>query len=408
MADGFIVRRGGKAEEVLQTLSPTITKVSETSTSITFTLKNNDPETATLVYRYSLLTGNGESISLATNTTSSNITVSGITIPGTLFVTANATGKIKSNVVEAEYTITFTAATGGTTEEYDESGKRYKSHTFTSNGTFEVTTVGDSGDDRNKVDYLIIAGGGGAAGEVNTGGGQAGAGAGGYRTTFGTQGGLGTLDSKVTISAASYGVTVGLGGTGGTARQNGTQGSNSEVSFPTTITATGGGRGPAFDNSGGNGGSGSGSADRSSPSTLYGTGITNQGHRGGESGSPIGGGGGGAGQVGGDAVDNGANDLRGGVGGDGLSSIIRTGSGEFRAGGGGGGNFNNTSGRIAGGNGGGGAGGHGTDSNLKNGENGTANTGGGGGGGNGRLGEANGGNGGSGIVIIRYEIAPTT
>ena len=78
----------------------------------------------------------------------------------------------------------FTNATGGTTEEYDDDGKRYRSHTFTSDGDFIVTNVGETTDDRNKVDYLIIAGGA-SGGKSFAGGG----GAGGYRTTNGISGG---------------------------------------------------------------------------------------------------------------------------------------------------------------------------------------------------------------------------
>jgi hypothetical protein len=100
MADGFIVRRGGKATE--QALAPTITEVSVTETSITFTIKNNDAETATIVYRIDDLTAEGESISLAGGATSAAIEITGLA-PDTefiVFATANVTGKVKSNVTQ--------------------------------------------------------------------------------------------------------------------------------------------------------------------------------------------------------------------------------------------------------------------------------------------------------------------
>jgi hypothetical protein len=398
MADGFIVRRGGKVSE--QALAPTITEVSVTDSSITFTIKNEDTEKAIIRYRIDDIDAEGEIIELAGGATSNNITASGLDgdTTYTVFATANVTGKVKSNVtqlaIETDEPIIFTAATGGTTEEYNLNGKRYRSHTFTSNGTFEVTTVGDADGDRNKVDYLIIAGGGG--GGFNGG---AGGGAGGYRTTFGTQGGLGTLDSKVTVTATSYGVTVGLGGAGGTANGVAPSGVNSSISFPTTITSTGGGGGNNTGD-GGNGGSGGGSAS----TTTRGLGTANQGFDGGlaNATTPVGrGGGGGAGEIGGD----GKNPEGGGDGGDGLSSIIRTGSAEFRAGGGGGGARVTGGIQGSGGVGGGGAGGYSDQDPAATA--GTANTGGGGGGGaSGSIGYA-GANGGSGIVIIRYEIAPS-
>ena len=111
MGEGFIVRKGGVA--TLQTLQPTITFVSSTTTSITFTLTNNDASTATIVYRASSETADGESVSLATGATSSNLTISGLTEGDivTIYATANATGKIKSNVAELERGTTLATPT---------------------------------------------------------------------------------------------------------------------------------------------------------------------------------------------------------------------------------------------------------------------------------------------------------
>jgi hypothetical protein len=394
MADGFIVRRGGKAEEVLRTATPDINFVSKTNSEIVVTFKNNDAGEAEIYY--GLTAPLTDTVTLATGATSSNITFSGLaantqfTVSAYALITDPTTKKIKSEIVSTNITTdaaVYTAATGGTTEEYDDGGKRYKSHTFTSNGTFEVTTVGDNIDDRNKVDYLIIAGGGSAGTSLGGGGG-----AGGYRTTISPVPSDESPDSKVTISAASYSVTIGLGGSA--SGSNATNGTNSSVSFPTTITSTGGGAGASFDfNAGGNGGSGGGGNQNRS----FGTGILGQGRDGGAQQTSVafaraaGSGGGGAGAVGQQApnFDNGGN------GGNGLANLLRTGSNETRAGGGGGAiGANSTGSAGTGGTGGGGAG-------AKNatGTAGTANTGGGGG--------ANTASGGSGIVIIRYEIAPT-
>jgi hypothetical protein len=399
MSNVYITRRGGKVSE--QALAPTITEVSVTDSSITFTIKNNDTETATIVYRIDDLTAEGESISLAGGATSSNITASGLDPDETytVFATANVTGKVKSNVTEKEIESgpapVYTAATGGTTLEYDDGGKRYKSHTFTSNGTFQVTTAGNG--DRNQVDYLIIAGGGAGANRAAAGGG-----AGGYRTTIAPTPDNVSPNAKVVVSVASYGVTVGLGGA-----VPFNSGANSSVSFPTTITAIGGGRGGASGvtvaESPQNGGSGGGGS--TGGGYPPGTGTAGQGFDGGGGSGSYPGGGGGAGQIG----QNGTVGVRAGNGGNGLSNTLRTGSGETRGGGGGGGGLGNAGGNNTlggfGGSGGGGNGGSGTANNAVAG---AVNTGGGGGAGGTNVGVADypGRAGGSGIVIIRYEIAP--
>ena len=59
------------------------------------------------------------------------------------------------------------SATGGTITEINDDGVNYRVHTFTSSGTFEVTS--GSGE----VEYLIVAGGG-SGGEGHGGGGGAG------------------------------------------------------------------------------------------------------------------------------------------------------------------------------------------------------------------------------------------
>ena len=278
--------------------------------------------------------------------------------------------------------IVFTNATGGTILEYDLDGKRYRSHTFTSNDDFVVTQVGSEIGERNRVDYLVIAGGGsGGSGDVNPNRGGGGGGAGGYRTSIDTT-------SNIKITEQSYEIVIGAGGPAVTSNmQIGASGSTSSA---LGIFAVGGGGGASRNSSGLSGGSGGGAGGNSS----NGTGTFEQGFNGG--GRPgfsnCGAGGGGAGQNGTNITANG----QGTKGGDGLANLIRTGSNETRAGGGGGGGSSSS--------GGGGAGGGGAGNRTGFATSGSVNTGSGGGG----IGSstATTGAGGSGIVIIRYEIAP--
>jgi hypothetical protein len=386
MGEGFIVRRGGGGQ---QTVKPIYNSLTEADTnSLTLSVTNDSNSIATLYY--SVVNTEPAPAQAGTFDTefqdkeTKDITITGLTqgTTYTVYLRAIAIGEFPSETVIvsnlATQAIIYTAATGGTTTEYDDGGTRYKSHTFTSNGTFTVTTVGNQ--DRNQVDYLIIAGG--AGGGYNRGGGG---GAGGYRTTNGTSGGNSSAESKVVVTAQSYTITIGAGGNGRTS--SGGTGNNGVNTTALGITSTGGGGGGTSGVFNGvNGGSGGGAA-REIPH-LGGDGIAGQGSDGGDGvTSPrVGGGGGGAFEAG--------NTDGAGAGGDGLANLLRTGSNETRGGGGGGGgNISTTGGTGGGGNG-----------STGNGSAGTANTGGGGGGGGS---DKNGGNGGSGIVVIRYEIAPS-
>ena len=248
----------------------------------------------------------------------------------------------------------------------------YKIHTFTSNGTFIIS----SNDYNKSIDSLVIAGGGGGG---STG---AGAGAGGYvYTTSGT------------ISANSYPVVVGTGGLGGaTGGYGGAKGNNS--TFNGTTAEGGGGGWSHGSTSAESGGCGAGGAIKTSGSATPG-GIGRQGYNGGAGYINSGwyggcGGGGGAGQAGE------AGTYNSGKGGDGLANSI-TGTSITYAGGGGGGEVHGNAGSAFGGAGGGGR------ANSDNvGSNGTNGLGGGGGGGSYNGTYFKGGDGGSGIVIIRY------
>ena len=246
-------------------------------------------------------------------------------------------------------------ATGGTVSTNGD----YKTHVFTSSGTFSVSSVGSG----NTLEYLIVAGGGG--------GGQNGGGGGGA-------GGV-LYSASYSPSATSYSLVIGNGGNKGTS--NGSPGSVGGNSSGFGVTAIGGGGGDSRDGgsaspggSGGGGCSGSGGA----------SGTSGQGFSGGSSSGggceATGGGGGGASQSGAYGHHNNP-----GVGGNGVTYM------GYSVGGGGGGGHTCSNYSRAGGSGGGGA------TTVA----GTANTGGGGGGYNANTGGN--GNGGSGVVIIRYK-----
>ena len=292
----------------------------------------------------------------------------------------------------------YTSASGGT---ITTSGD-YKIHTFTGDGTFTVSSVGNSAGGGTSVSYVVVAGGG--AGAVPVSGGGAGGGAGGYREskvsgdpyTAGPPAASGGL--TISASPGSYPITVG-GGAATNPRPGGSSGagaSGSNSIFSSITSAGGGGgdhsgTGASGGSGGGNGygGPGTGGAGNTPPVSPSqgnnGAGYT-PGHNGG-------GGGGGATQVG----QTSPNTTTGGDGGHGAQSSIN-GSATYRAGGGGG------SSNGTGGGGGDGGGGAGTDGSTATATSGTANTGGGGGGTYSSGGGARtGGGGGSGVVIIRYK-----
>jgi hypothetical protein len=84
MGEAFIVRRGGVVSET--TAAPTITIVSEDPTGVTFTLTNNDDNTAFITYEIDDVL---EVIELAAAATSGNITIA--LDPDTYTLTAYAT-----------------------------------------------------------------------------------------------------------------------------------------------------------------------------------------------------------------------------------------------------------------------------------------------------------------------------
>jgi len=309
---------------------------------------------------------------------------------------------------------TYIVASGGTVTTSGD----YKIHTFDSDGTFTVSSIGNSAGGGDTVSYAVIAagGGGGAPQSGNRGGG---AGGGGFR-----EGAVPTdpyyparspiaATSGLTVTAQAYPISVGGGGAGGTGQPNtsnpGQRGANGGVSTFSTITSAGGGGGgggsppspsevfPGL--SGGSGGGGGGGGN--GPGTVGES-------RGGGTGnnppvSPSQGFGGGAG--GNHPGNSGPPDNAGGGGG---GAAARGGSTTPPAGGGNGGNGVGTS--ISGSNvnySGGGAGiGSGSDGSSATGGVAAGNNGGDNSGAGGPPGSAPAGpgkTGGSGRVVIRYK-----
>jgi len=302
---------------------------------------------------------------------------------------------------------TFITATGGTVTTSGD----FKIHTFTGDGSFVVSSLGNLPASQSTVDYMVIAGGG-SGGDGCSGGG--GGGAGGFRESKDS-----TLSSPhtasplaattgLTVTATTYPVTVGAGASGVTNPNVGTAGSNSVFS---TITSAGGGGGGKWNSGGGSsGGSGGGSAAPCGTGNAGNTPPTSppQGNAGGNLGYWQMAGGGGAGAAGtpghatgGTGCESGSVRACKGCGGAGVTTSI-SGSSIAYAGGGGGGNSSwcAVDNFAQGGTGGGGAGGG--PSPTTGGTSGTSNTGGGGGGNPGKPGNTSGA-GGKGIVIIRYK-----
>ena len=305
----------------------------------------------------------------------------------------------------------YVTATGGT---ITTSGD-YKIHKFTGPGTFSVSCAGTPAGS-NQVDYMVVAGGGGA------GSGHAGAGgAGGFRETPGSVSGSYTASpiagslSAFSVAATGYPVVIGGGGNAGVSPASPKSGNPGSISSVFGNSSAGGGAcnpeqpGTSSGLPGGSGGGGAGIGPRSD--SGGGTGNTpstspQQGTNGGNgspfplSGPGIGGGGGGGGATAAGAnaspTSNGPGST-GGNGGAGATTNI-SGSPLSFAGGGGGGGWNGSN--SSGGTGGGGGGKGGSGVGIA----GTANTGGGGGAtGPGCNPSSANGAGGSGIVYIRYK-----
>ena len=341
-----------------------------------------------------------------------------------VFIDSTQGWKIVNQDTASTIQPSYTAATGGTVTTSGD----FKIHSFTGDGCFVVSQIGNSVGGGSGVDYLVVAGGGGASGGA-PGDTRGGAGAGGFRYSASTYcspscapGHPLRSPTGLPVSATTYPVTVGGGGAGISLGPTATvtSGNNGSNSVFSTITSTGGGYGSGNNtetpngSSGGPGGSGGGAYGNGS---AGGSGNTppvspSQGNNGGLGTAPgehsSGGGGGGAGGTG-QPYNCGRN---GGIGSYVSPSFAVGCAGttgpvcgvRYFAGGGGAGNQLSGGGGGTGGSGGGGAGSPGGCAPPGIGGSGTANTG-GGAGGNKHFtpSPATGGSGGKGIVIIRYK-----
>jgi len=298
----------------------------------------------------------------------------------------------ESNLADLQLA-TYIAATGGT---ITTSGD-YKTHVFTGDGNFVVSSIGNPAGGPSIVDYLVV----GAGGDGTVGGG----GGGGFRASNSQpRSGIATvspLDSSsgITVTTTTFPITVGA--------------ASANPSVFSTITSAGGGNGPHYVSNplnGGNGGSGGGGGGAGGSRGTGGSGNTPpvsppQGQPGGNASgpnqpTPIHGGAGGGATAAGQPGGTGS----GGAGAPVATAFFGPTSGCFGTPGpsagrwfSGGGGTRSTC--TAANNGGAGGGGKGGGGNATGGFfAGTANTGGGGGGTT-----VQGGPGGKGIVAIRYK-----
>ena len=306
----------------------------------------------------------------------------------------------------------YVTATGGTPCAGATCGD-YKIHTFTGPGTL-VVSCGGNASGNNKIDYLVLAGGGSGATYVSgTASSAAGGGAGGFRESVPspaawTASPIASPGGALPVTATPYPIVVGGGGAaaGPGAPVVGIKGSDSSFD---TITSTGGGYGgngpaPLINRVGGPGGSGGGggggeaciAADTGDdPSTT-----PDQGFPGGDAGcgpgSPKFGSGGGGGAT--EAGVTGTPSCGGGRGGAGATTSISASPVAYGGGGGGSGGSLPAAAGAGSPCGTGGAASCAPTAATS----GTTNRG-GGGGGHGSVACTVSGAGGSGIVVIRYK-----
>jgi len=330
-------------------------------------------------------------------------------------------------------------ASGGTTQEYTDPGPgaKYKSHTFSypNSDSFQIQNLDNANTfpQANKLDILVVGGGG--AGGFTPARASGGGGAGGFVTY-----------TKTLTDIATYTITVGQGGQAPDPTWYGNGNMPGKMSKVAGIDCTptqsdlmaAGGAGGAGLGGGKEGGSGSGAGgnnstggegnywgDSANPqntgnplypapidSTYPGEPFVPQGNDGGggpDKGSECGSGGGGAGGVGGDGYRGPPVTFYGGAGGAGVNNDYQTGSNQSYCGGGGGCSYTSGNGGAAPGPGG--AGGVGPPSSMGPNADGEDGIRGGGGGAAyswpteiGGAYNSTAGSGGDGVVVIRYRI----
>lgn len=217
--------------------TPTISSVTPTTTTATIYFSYPGGGGAATGYEYYMQNGTN---AWTYGGTGSPIVVSGLTPNTTYYAYVRATNAYGVGPQSAASGFvtppTFISATGGSIVDYASGGYTYRSHTFASNGTFTVSTVGSFG----TVDIHVVGGGGGGGWSYGGGGGG-----GGART-----------ESGIGIAATSYGITVGGGGAIGVLYTY--TGSNGGSSEGLSRSVLGGGGGSSNVTGAGSGGSGGG------------------------------------------------------------------------------------------------------------------------------------------------------
>jgi hypothetical protein len=170
---------------------------------------------------------------------------------------------ISNTVVILDLALTQLAATGGSIV----TTGGFRTHTFTTSGTFLVTQTGLN---PTPVSYLVVAGGGGGGASPPATGAGGGGGAGGFRP-------LTTTIPNAVSPNTPYTITVGGGGAAGSTSAGGNGGPSS--AFGTTSTGGGGGGGGGGTILGQPGGSGGGFGRRT-PGQSSGGGTPGQGNPG--------------------------------------------------------------------------------------------------------------------------------
>jgi hypothetical protein len=272
-------------------LAPTITSISAGNgqLSVNFTAGGNGGSAIT---NYQFSTNNGSTwTTRSPAATTSPILITGLSNGVTYTVRIRAVNAVgagaQSNAVNGTPVApppppppppVYNNATGGTTQSvsnYNGTGQTWRTHTFTANGTFSVSTS------VAPFSAVVVAAGGGGGNNYH---GNAWTGAGG--------GAGGVLSStSLSVPTGNHTITVGAGA--------GAFASGGNSAFASFISTTGGGRGgiscPALPQSGGSGGAAG--VDPACP--QIGTGIAGQGNNGGGANAPSwAGGGGGANSAG--------------------------------------------------------------------------------------------------------------
>ena len=181
----------------------------------------------------------------------SNITLTSGAVIELVYSSSASIGWIRTNNDVPEQ---FVVATGGT----ETTTGNYKIHTFNSSSNFVVSTLATT-PTNNDSSYLVVAGGGGAGSYTGGGGG-----AGGFREGTNPSDPYAPAKSPlasttpITLTAATYPITVGAGGGVAPFPPGAGQGSKGSDSVFSTITSAGGGAGGGNNENFPNGPGGSG------------------------------------------------------------------------------------------------------------------------------------------------------